>query len=104
MVMIQLRARVAFLVLPLFVFGAPADEPDPKEATTLPNGCRRCCDPLDSHGSSEVTPGPAGRHSSLYPMPEVRPYINITILKGKCQAGVPGTQGLLGNQLHPSER
>ncbi|XP_044842018.1 complement C1q tumor necrosis factor-related protein 6 isoform X1 [Mauremys mutica] len=105
MVMIQLGARMAFLVLPLFVFGAPTDEPDPKEATTLPNGCRRCCDPLDSHGSSEVTPGPARPHASPYPMPEVRPYINITILKGdKGDRGEPGTPGKWGKEGPPGER
>lgn len=86
MVTIQLRAHLAFLMLPLFVFGVPTDEPDPKEVTTTPSSCRRCCDPLNSHESPEAAPDLASRHSLPYPMPEVRPYINITILKGECHA------------------
>ncbi|XP_019345116.1 complement C1q tumor necrosis factor-related protein 6 isoform X2 [Alligator mississippiensis] len=100
MVTIQLRAHLAFLMLPLFVFGVPTDEPDPKEVTTTPSSCRRCCDPLNSHESPEAAPDLASRHSLPYPMPEVRPYINITILKGekgdRGESGMPGKWGKEG--------
>ncbi|KYO36373.1 complement C1q tumor necrosis factor-related protein 6 isoform B [Alligator mississippiensis] len=113
MVTIQLRAHLAFLMLPLFVFGVPTDEPDPKEVTTTPSSCRRCCDPLNSHESPEAAPDLASRHSLPYPMPEVRPYINITILKGekgdRGESGMPGKWGKEGPRvgrkkaLHSSE-
>uniref|UniRef100_A0A8D0H6I5 C1q and TNF related 6 n=1 Tax=Sphenodon punctatus TaxID=8508 RepID=A0A8D0H6I5_SPHPU len=105
MVTIQLRVCLAFLVLPLFVFGAPTDEPGAKEAITTSSGCRHCCDSLDSHGSSEAHTGTTSHHSLPYPMPEVRPYINITILKGdKGDQGEPGSPGKWGKEGPPGER
>ncbi|XP_002831132.3 complement C1q tumor necrosis factor-related protein 6 [Pongo pygmaeus] len=56
------------------------------------SGCQRCCDsedPLDpAHVSSASSSGPP------YALPEIRPYINITILKG--DKGDPGPMGLPG--------
>lgn len=77
---IHLRASLAFLLLPLVVLGAPTDEAHPTEPA--PGACKRCCDPLDS--STDAPPLPPSHYHLPYPMPEVRPYINITILKGKC--------------------
>lgn len=77
---IYLRTPLAFLLLPLVVFGAPTDEPNLTEPA--PGACKRCCDPLDS--STDAPPIPPSHYHLPYPMPEVRPYINITILKGKC--------------------
>lgn len=77
---IYLRTPLAFLLLPLVVLGAPTDEPNLTEPA--PGACKRCCDPLDS--STDASLPPPSRHHLPYPMPEVRPFINITILKGKC--------------------
>lgn len=89
-----LRTFLTFLFLPLVVFGAPADEPNLTEPA--PGACKRCCDPLDS--STDTPPVPPSHHHFPYPVPEVRPYINITILKGKslpwdAKAG-SGTDGI----------
>lgn len=89
-----LRTSLTFLFLPLVVFGAPADEPNLTEPA--PGACKRCCDPLDS--STDTPPIPPSHHHFPYPVPEVRPYINITILKGKslpwdAKAG-SGTDGI----------
>lgn len=96
---IYLRTPLAFLLLPLVVLGAPTDEPSLTEPA--PGACRRCCDPLDS--STDASPHPPSHRHLPYPMPEVRPYINITILKGKCPSWSPGCQGLRGASLfHPA--
>lgn len=89
---IYLRTPVAFLLLPLVVLGAPTDEPNLREPA--PGACKRCCDPLDS--STDDPPLPPSHHHLPYPMPEVRPYINITILKGKCQSWSWDAKACLG--------
>lgn len=70
----------AIFLFPL-VFGVPTEEPTFGESVTshLPKGCQRCCDPEDPLSSADTV------HASVPPyiMPEVRPYINITILKGE---------------------
>lgn len=79
---IYLRTPLAFLLLPLVVLGAPTDELHLTEPA--PGACRRCCDPPDS--SADAPPPPSSHHHLPYPMPEIRPYINITILKGECSS------------------
>lgn len=84
--MAALGLRWAVLLLPLLVFGVPTEEPTSGEAmgSSPPGHCRRCCDsedslaPADAADVSSVSPS-----ALLYMLPEVRPYINITILKGK---------------------
>lgn len=70
----------AIFLLPL-VFGVPTEEPTfgKSVASHLPKGCQRCCDPEDPLSSDDAV------HASVppYVLPEVRPYINITILKGE---------------------
>ncbi|KAL2309254.1 hypothetical protein Nmel_005440, partial [Mimus melanotis] len=73
-----LRTSLILLFLPLVVFGAPTDEPNLTEPG--PGACKHCCDSLDS--STDTPPVPPSHHHFPYPVPEVRPYINITILKG----------------------
>lgn len=84
----SLRA-ILLLLLPL-VFGVPTEEPTFGEsvASNLPKGCHRCCDPEDPLSSADTVRASASPPFP-YVMPEVRPYINITILKGKfaCWAG-----------------
>lgn len=86
---IYLHTSLAFLLLPLVVLGAPADEPPLTESA--PGACKRCCDPLDP--STDVPPLPPSHHRLPYPVPEVRPYINITILKGKCPSWLRDAKG-----------
>ncbi|XP_021039461.1 complement C1q tumor necrosis factor-related protein 6 [Mus caroli] len=77
------------------VFGVPTEEPTFGEsvASHLPKGCRRCCDPEDLMSSDDTVQAPV----SPYVLPEVRPYINITILKGdKGDRGPTGTPGKPG--------
>lgn len=90
---IYLRTPLALLLFPLVVVGAPTDEPNLTEPA--PGACKRCCDPLDS--STDAQPLPPTHHHLPYPMPEVRPYINITILKGKwhCSGGDSWVAGML---------
>ncbi|XP_042322428.1 complement C1q tumor necrosis factor-related protein 6 [Sceloporus undulatus] len=98
-----LQVPLAFLILPLLVFGAPTDESGPQEVATNLKGCKRCCDSLDVP-PAEPHPGTHPR-SSPYIMPEVRPYINITILKGdKGEQGEPGIPGKWGKEGPPGER
>lgn len=78
----------AVLLLPLLVFGVPTEEPTSGEtvASHAPGHCRRCC---DSDSEDHLAPADAADVSSVSPstlpyvFPEVRPYINITILKGE---------------------
>lgn len=88
------------LLLPLLVFGVPTEEHTSGEAVTSspPGRCRRCCDSEDPLAPAYAADESAASPSSLpYVWPEVRPYINITILKGEypyvAQAGLgwPGT-------------
>lgn len=76
------------LLLPLLGFGVPTEEPSSREAVASgPHGyCQRCC---DSESEDPLAPADAADVSSASPpglpyvLPEVRPYINITILKGE---------------------
>ncbi|XP_062989559.1 complement C1q tumor necrosis factor-related protein 6 [Elgaria multicarinata webbii] len=103
---IWMQVPLAFLLLPLFIFGAPTDESEPQEVTTTLRGCRRCCDSPDAPGSpSEAGPGTNSPRSLPYIIPEVRPYINITILKGdKGDRGEPGIPGKWGKEGPSGER
>lgn len=69
----------AVFLLPL-VFGVPTEEPTFGEsvASHLPKNCQRCCDPEDP-----LSPADTVNAVPPYVLPEVRPYINITILKGE---------------------
>lgn len=72
------------LLLPLMVCGVPTEEPTSGEAVISgpTEGCRRCCDPQDPQ--ADTTDVASTSPSALpYVLPEVRPYINITILKGE---------------------
>lgn len=84
----QISTPLAFLVLPFFVLGAPSEELGQQEVPTSLNGCKRCCDSLDVPGSSEASLGTDRPQALPFVMPEVRPYINITILKGKLLSSV----------------
>lgn len=77
----------AVLLLPL-VFGVPTEEPTfgDSVASHLSKGCRQCCDPEEPLSSADPVQGPASPHFP-YVLPEVRPYINITILKGESWSG-----------------
>lgn len=70
----------AVFLLPL-VFGVPTEEPTfgKSVASHLPKNCQRCCDPEDPLSPADTVNAPV----SPYVLPEVRPYINITILKGE---------------------
>ncbi|XP_012370923.1 complement C1q tumor necrosis factor-related protein 6 [Octodon degus] len=88
------------LLLPIVVSGVPTEEPTSGEAMdpSFPGGCRRCCDSEDMLPPADASS--AASPSALpYALPEVRPYINITILKGdKGDRGLLGTPGKLGKE------
>lgn len=73
----------AVLLLPL-VFGVPTEEPTVQESVAphLTKGCQRCCDPEEPLFSADAVHAPVSP-SFRYILPEVRPYINMTILKGE---------------------
>uniref|UniRef100_F6UV15 C1q and TNF related 6 n=1 Tax=Equus caballus TaxID=9796 RepID=F6UV15_HORSE len=76
----------AVLLLPLVVFGVPTEEPTSGEAvaSSPPGHCRRCCDSEDALAPADAADLSSASPSALpYVLPEVRPYINITILKGE---------------------
>uniref|UniRef100_A0A8C6XAA1 C1q and TNF related 6 n=1 Tax=Naja naja TaxID=35670 RepID=A0A8C6XAA1_NAJNA len=52
-----------------------------QEVPTSLSGCKRCCDSLDVPETSEGSLGGDRPQALPFVMPEVRPYINITILK-----------------------
>uniref|UniRef100_H2ZW37 C1q and TNF related 6 n=2 Tax=Latimeria chalumnae TaxID=7897 RepID=H2ZW37_LATCH len=79
------------------------------EDRPTPSSCRRCCDPAEYRsqeaGSTRVSSSstvPSGHPAYL--IPEVRPYINMTILKGdtgaKGDRGTPGKAGKEGPLGH----
>lgn len=83
------------LLLPLLVFGVPTEEHPSGEAvaSSPPGRCRRCCDSEDPLAPAYAADESSASPSSLpYVWPEVRPYINMTILKGEylcvAQAGL----------------
>ncbi|XP_070264090.1 LOW QUALITY PROTEIN: complement C1q tumor necrosis factor-related protein 6 [Myotis yumanensis] len=96
------------LLLPLLVFGVPTEEHTSGEALASgpPRRCRRCCDSEDPLAPTYAADESAASPSSLpYVWPEVRPYINITILKGdKGDRGLLGTPGKLGKEGPRGER
>ncbi|XP_040918646.1 complement C1q tumor necrosis factor-related protein 6-like isoform X2 [Toxotes jaculatrix] len=72
--------------------------PPPKAAPAL---CKHCCDHLDPAEGSGAQP-PMGEFSVV---PEVRTYINMTILKGdKGDRGERGTPGKAGHEGPPGSR
>lgn len=80
----------AVLLLPLWVFGVPTEEPTSGEAvaSSLPGHCQRCCDAEDLPAPADAADVSSASPSTLpYVMPEVRPYVNITILKGEYPYG-----------------
>ncbi|XP_070455270.1 complement C1q tumor necrosis factor-related protein 6 [Equus przewalskii] len=98
----------AVLLLPLVVFGVPTEEPTSGEAvaSSPPGHCRRCCDSEDALAPADAADLSSASPSALpYVLPEVRPYINITILKGdKGDRGLLGTPGKLGKEGPRGER
>lgn len=97
----------AVLLLPILVFGVPTDERlSGKPVASGANGhCRRCCDPGELPAADAAAVASASAPTFSYVMPEVRPYINITILKGdKGDRGLPGTPGKLGREGARGER
>lgn len=76
----------AALLLLLSVSGLPTEEPTSGEAvaSSSPGNCRRCCDSEDPTVLADAAHVSSASPSALpYVLPEVRPYINITILKGE---------------------
>ncbi|KAM4881008.1 complement C1q tumor necrosis factor-related protein 6 isoform 1-T2 [Thomomys bottae] len=102
----------AALLLPVPVYGVPTQEPTSGDAVTSagtpghPGGCRWCCDPRDPAALEDAADVSPSSPSSLpYVLPEVRPYINITILKGdKGDRGPLGPPGKLGKEGPRGER
>ncbi|XP_051817745.1 complement C1q tumor necrosis factor-related protein 6 isoform X1 [Antechinus flavipes] len=93
----SLTPRWAALLLPLLVLGMPTEEPTPETPSPVPGGCRRCC-----QESEPLNPEMASPTAVPYVIPEVRPYINITILKGekgdRGPLGIPGKMGKEGSR------
>lgn len=75
----------AALLHPLLMFGVPAEEPSSGEAVASgpPVYCQRCCDSEDPLTPADEAVSSASPAALPYLLPEVRPYINITILKGE---------------------
>ncbi|XP_011385801.1 complement C1q tumor necrosis factor-related protein 6 [Pteropus medius] len=98
----------AVLLLPLWVFGVPTEEPTSGEAvaSSSPGHCQRCCDSEELPAPADAADVSSASPSILpYVMPEVRPYVNITILKGdKGDRGLLGTPGKLGREGPRGER
>ncbi|XP_038612587.1 complement C1q tumor necrosis factor-related protein 6 [Tachyglossus aculeatus] len=96
------------LLLPLLVFGVPTEEPTASGEVMSPTpsgGCQHCCDSPGPPDPPAGPPGPANPSTPTYILPEVRPYINITILKGdKGDRGSLGTPGKLGKEGPQGER
>nr|XP_031527556.1 complement C1q tumor necrosis factor-related protein 6 [Vicugna pacos] len=98
----------ALFLLPPSVSGIPTEEPTAGEAVALTSSgnCRRCCDSEDPLVLADAADTSSASPSALqYVLPEVRPYINITILKGeKGDRGLLGTPGKLGREGPRGER
>ncbi|XP_060774109.1 complement C1q tumor necrosis factor-related protein 1 [Neoarius graeffei] len=70
----------------------------PSPSRSPPKYCRRCCDQLDPPHSNSPRP-------VAYQTPEVRTFINMTILKGdKGDRGERGTPGKAGAEGPPGSR
>ncbi|XP_036409410.1 complement C1q tumor necrosis factor-related protein 1-like [Megalops cyprinoides] len=86
-----------FEVLPPILLLLPLVVSVPPPSSALPRPCRRCCDHLADGSPAHNIP--------LNQMPEVRPYINMTILKGdKGDRGDKGTPGKPGAEGPPGSR
>lgn len=98
----------AVLLFPVSTSGIPTEEPTPGEAVASRSSrhCRRCCDPQDPLVLADAPEVSSASPSALpYVLPEVRPYVNITILKGdKGDRGLLGTPGKLGREGPRGER
>ncbi|MFT7819477.1 complement C1q tumor necrosis factor-related protein 1-like [Arapaima gigas] len=87
----------AMVGLFLFLLPLAASVPPPSGAST--RLCHRCCDHVDSAG------GTPSQTTIPNQMPEVRTYINMTILKGdKGDRGDRGTPGKAGLEGPPGSR
>lgn len=75
----------AGLLLPLLVCAVPTEEPSSGDvvASGTPGYCQRCCDSEDPLTPADEAVLSASPSALPYLLPEVRPYINITILKGE---------------------
>ncbi|XP_029445921.1 complement C1q tumor necrosis factor-related protein 6 [Rhinatrema bivittatum] len=105
MVTTTFLAVLGLLVLPILVIGAPSNEPSTEEPPMTSGGCRRCCDPIDPSAPPTDARATTSHHSLPYLVPEVRPYINVTILKGdKGDRGDRGIPGKLGKEGPPGQR
>ncbi|XP_069087463.1 complement C1q tumor necrosis factor-related protein 6 [Pleurodeles waltl] len=101
----------SLLYLTAMICGAPSNEPVTEDPLmTSPQACRRCCDSEDPQPSSTTKSSSAPHQSPHYLLPEVRPYINITILKGdkgdigdRGPPGKSGKEGAAGPQGPPGE-
>uniref|UniRef100_A0A8C3WHD5 C1q and TNF related 6 n=1 Tax=Catagonus wagneri TaxID=51154 RepID=A0A8C3WHD5_9CETA len=98
----------AALLFPLSAVAIPTEEPTSAEAVASSSSrpCRRCCDPEDPLVLADAPAVSSACPSAPpYVLPEVRPYINITILKGdKGDRGLLGTPGKLGREGPRGER
>ncbi|XP_030045931.1 complement C1q tumor necrosis factor-related protein 6 isoform X1 [Microcaecilia unicolor] len=105
MVTATLLAYLSLLFLPIFVIGAPSNEPSTEEPPMTSGSCRWCCDPVEPPAPTTEDQTTTGHHPLPYLVPEVRPYINITILKGdKGDRGERGIPGKLGKEGPPGQR
>lgn len=88
----------AALLHPLLVFGVPAEEPSFGEAVASgpPVYCQRCCDSEDPLTPADEAVSSASPAALPYLLPEVRPYINIAILKGEYPPVAQATLAWLG--------
>ncbi|XP_069509116.1 complement C1q tumor necrosis factor-related protein 6 [Ambystoma mexicanum] len=96
----------SLLLLPAILCGAPSNEPFTEDRLMTPQGgCRRCCDPMDASTPPATQSTSQAHVGPPYLVPEVRPYINITILKGdKGDPGERGTPGKSGKEGPPGPR
>ncbi|KAG7460085.1 hypothetical protein MATL_G00217630 [Megalops atlanticus] len=86
-----------FKVLPPILLLLPLVVSVPPPSSAPPRPCRRCCDHL--------TDGSPAHNIPQNQMPEIRPYINMTILKGdKGDRGDKGTPGKPGAEGPPGSR
>ncbi|KAF0881489.1 C1QT6 protein, partial [Crocuta crocuta] len=94
------------LLFPLLGLGVPTEEPTSGEtvAPGPPGYCRRCCDSEDSLTPADEADVSSASPSALpYVLPEVRPYINITILKERGPQGTKGAKGQTGSPGGPCQ-
>ncbi|XP_010901442.1 complement C1q tumor necrosis factor-related protein 1 [Esox lucius] len=91
----QLLLLISILLL------LPVVIPVPPPGGASPTLCRRCCDHLEGSPAPQTGEHTGGQNQ----MPEVRTYINMTILKGdKGDRGDRGTPGKSGGEGPPGSR